>query len=99
MLPTASGGVVGTFGITIDTLYAPASNGVPKPGRVRKVGAAWVKANGNITAGGYVQASDTTSKLGYAKACGAATEQIGQAVNTVADGENCLVWIAQAKNA
>lgn len=99
VLPTASGGVVGTFGITVDTLPALPASGVPKVGRVRKAGSYPVIANGSITAGGYVQASDTTSKLGYAKACGAATEQIGQALNTVADGEICHVWIAQAKNA
>lgn len=99
VLPTASGGVVGTFGITVDKLYAITSTGVVKPGRVRKLGSYPVIANGSITAGGYVQASDTTAKLGYAKACGAATEQIGQAMNSVSDGEICHVWIAQAKNA
>lgn len=98
-LPTASGGVVGTFGITVDKLYALASNGAPRPGRVRKVGSYPVIANGSITAGGYVQASDTASKLGYAKACASATEQIGQAMNSVSDGEICHVWICQAKNA
>jgi hypothetical protein len=39
------------------------------------------------------------SKLGYAKACGAGTEQIGQAINSVSDGEICHVLICKAKNA
>lgn len=99
VLPTASGGVAGTFGITVDRLPAADSNGKVKAGRVRVLGAYPVIANGSITAGGYVQASDTTGKLGYAKACGSATEQIGQAMNTVSDGEICLVLICKAKNA
>jgi hypothetical protein len=99
VLPTASGGVAGTFGITVDKLYAITSTGVPKPGRVRVIGSYPVIANGSITAGGYVQASDTVSKLGYAKACGAGTEQIGQAINSVSDGEICHVLICKAKNA
>lgn len=99
-LPTNGGGVVGTFGITIDTLYAkPSTQAHGVAGRVRTLGVYPVLANGAITAGGYVQASDTAAKLGYAKACGAATEQIGQAMNTVADGENCFVLICKAKNA
>lgn len=100
VLPTAGGGVVGTWGITIDRLPAKPSGGVRGPaGRVRVYGVYPVLANGAITAGGYVQASDTALKLGYAKACAAATEQIGQAMNTVADGETCFVLIAKAKNA
>ena len=98
-LPTASGGVAGTFGITVDKLYAKDTNAKPRTGRVRVIGSYWVIANGSITAGGYVQASDTADKLGYAKACGSATEQIGQAMTSASDGEPCHIFIAKAKNA
>jgi hypothetical protein len=99
VLPTASGGVAGTFGITIETLYKKTSSGQVRPGRVRTLGGYWVPADGAITAGNYVQASDTTDKLGYAKAVGAATQQIGQAETTAADGEMVFVRICKAKNA
>lgn len=98
-LPTAGGGVAGTFGITVDKLYAPTAAGALRPGRVRLLGSYPVIADGAITAGEAVQASDTVAKLGYAKVCGAALEQVGQALNTVADGEMCWVWIAKARNA
>jgi len=58
-----------------------------------------VIADGAITVGDYVQASDTVGKLGYAKLCAAATEQVGQAMNTVADGQVCHVLICKARNA
>lgn len=92
VLPTASGGVAGTLGITVEILYAG------KVGRVRVAGMFPVIANGSITAGNYVQASDTTAKLGYVKALVADTEQIGQALDTVADGETCRVLICKAAN-
>jgi hypothetical protein len=99
VLPTASGGVAKTWGITTTTLYAKGDLDVPKTGSVRVAGAYTVISDGAITAGQYVQASDTTGKLGYAKVCASATEQIGQAMNTVGDGEPCLIWICKARNA
>lgn len=99
VLPTAGGGVAGTWGITTTVLYAKGSLDKPKTGLVRIAGSYTVIADGAITAGQYVQASDTLNKEGYAKVCAAATEQIGQAVYTVADGEMCEILICKARNA
>ena len=99
VLPTASGGVAGTFGVTVDELFPPRNDGSTRPGRVAVLGAIRVIADGAITAGQYVQASDTAGKLGYAKVCGAGIQQIGQAKTTAADGEYVLVLIDKARNA
>jgi hypothetical protein len=93
VLPTNSGGVVGTLGITVETIYAG------KVGRVRVAGAYPVVAHGSVTAGTYVQLSDTTAHLGQVKTCLSATEQIGQALNGASDGDPVLVLICKAKNA
>ena len=92
-LPSSGGGVVGTYGIT----QTPIAAG--KTGLVRVIGSQWVLANGTVTAGEYVQASDTAAKLGYVKTCTAATEQIGQAISTATDGVPVHVLICKAKNA
>ena len=59
-------------------------------------------ANGTITAGGYVQVSDTALKLGYAVARGAlgvTVEQLGQAISSAADGQPVLVFLSKAATA
>lgn len=99
VLPTASGGVAGTYGVTVDELFPPRDDGSTRPGRVAVLGAIRVPANGAITAGDYVQASDTVSKLGYAKVCAAGIQQIGQAKTTAADGEYVLILLGKARNA
>lgn len=99
VLPTASGGVAGTYGITIETLRAKNASGELRVGRVRIAGSYWVPANGSITAGDAIQASDTADKLGYAKTAGAGVEQVGKAITSAADGEMVLVEIARARNA
>jgi hypothetical protein len=99
VLPTASGGVAGTYGVTVDELFPPRDDGSTRPGRVAVLGAIRVPANGTITAGDYVQASDTANKLGWAKVCGAGIQQVGQAKTTAADGEYVLILLAKARNA
>jgi hypothetical protein len=100
VLPTASGGVAGTFGVTTEILYARSSSTAnPKVGRVAVEGVISVPADGAITAGNYVQASDTSGKLGYAKVAGAGVQQIGQALTTAADGEMVQILIDKARNA
>jgi hypothetical protein len=93
VLPTASGGVAGTLGVTVERIPA---GGI---GRVRVAGVIQCKANGTVTYGQIVQASDTTAKLGWVKTCGAGTRQIGLALATAADGEFLPVLIAHAVNA
>ncbi len=80
-LPTAGGGITGTAGVTRTTIY------VGKVGSIMRRGRAEVTADGAITAGGYVQVSDTIGKLGRVKAKGVGVEQLGQAIHTAADGE------------
>jgi hypothetical protein len=100
VLPTAAGGVAGTFGVTAEILYKrPSSSLGPRVGRVAVGGGINVPADGAITAGDYVQASDTAAKEGYVKVCGAGIQQIGQAETTVADGEMCFIRIDKARNA
>lgn len=100
VLPTASGGVAGTYGVTAEILYKRASSTAnTRPGIVAIEGAIGVPADGAITAGQYVQASDTAGKLGYAKLCGAGIQEVGQAENTVADGEMCFIRLCKARNA
>lgn len=100
VLPTASGGVAGTFGVTVDQLYKrPSSSLGPRVGRVAVAGLISVPADGAITAGNYVQISDTSGKEGYVKVAGAGIQQLGQAEKTVADGEMCPVRITKARNA
>jgi hypothetical protein len=100
VLPTAGGGVAGTFGVTVDLLYKrPSTSLGPRVGRVAVGGMINVPADGAITAGNYVQVSDTIGKLGYVKVAGAGIQQLGQAEKTVADGEMCPVRITKARNA
>lgn len=101
VLPSAGGGVAGTFGVTVDLLYKrPSATANVRPGRVAITGSGiGVLADGAITAGDYVQASDTAGKLGYAKVAGAGIQQIGQAETTAADGEVCFIRIDKARNA
>lgn len=100
VLPTAAGGVAGTFGVTVEILYKRSATTVsPRVGRVATEGGINVPANGAITAGDYVQASDTIGKLGWAKVCAAGIQQVGQAETTAADGEMCFIRIDKARNA
>jgi hypothetical protein len=100
VLPTAAGGVAGTFGVTAEILYKrPSSTLSPRVGRVVTDGGINVPANGTINAGDYVQASDTADKLGWAKVCGAGIQQVGQAETTAADGEMCFIRLDKARNA
>jgi hypothetical protein len=92
VVPTAAGGVAGTFGIAMETIPAG------KNGRVMYAGGYPMIADGAITAGNFVQISDTATKMGRVKLCGAATIQIGRAVGSAADGDPVLVIIDIAKN-
>lgn len=100
VLPTAGGGVAGTFGVTTEILYRkPSATIGPRVGRIAVGGGISVPADGGITAGQYVQASDTIGKEGYAKVCGAGIQQIGQAETTAADGEMVFIRIDKGRNA
>lgn len=100
VLPTAGGGVAGTFGITAEILYKrPSATLGPRVGRIVTEGGINVPADGPITAGQYVQASDTLGKEGYAKVAGAGIQQVGQAETTAADGEMCFIRVDKARNA
>lgn len=86
-LPTAAGGVVGTFGITRTAIKAGTT------GLMCAIGGEVVKANGVITVGDYVQASDTAAKLGWAVTKGAGIESGGRAMNSATNGEDVLVFV------
>ena len=92
VVPTAAGGVVGTLGIAIETIPAG------KNGRVRLYGAYPMICDGAITAGAFVQVSDTAGKMGRVKTKGAGVIQLGQALGTGADGDPILVLVDKAQN-
>ena len=93
VVPTSGGGVLRTAGIAMETIPAG------KNGRVMYAGGYPMIADGAITAGDFVQVSDTAGKMGRAKVCAAATQQLGKAWGTAADGDPVLVIIDTAKNA
>lgn len=93
VVPTAGGGVAKTIGVTVENIPAGGR------GRVATYGIAPATAHGAVDAGTAVQVSDTALHLGQVKTCGAATTQLGVAVNTAADGEPVRVRIFVAKNA
>lgn len=81
------------FGVTVTDIAAGAN------GLIRTGGAAWIKCEGSITAGTLVQASTTSSKVGWAKALTSAKAQIGMALSSSTDGELILVLLQPANNA
>lgn len=90
VIPSSGGGVVGTYGVAIESI------GPGKIGKVMVSGAVEMTADGAITAGNYVQVSDTATKMGRVKAKGATLEQLGQSLNTVTDGQPCWVLVVKA---
>lgn len=93
VLPTASGGVTGSVGVTVDKVSAGTS------GRVQVLGVAVCKAAGSVTAGDEVMISDTTAKLGWVKTKTAGGIGLGQALNSAADGFPVRVLLSHAVNA
>jgi hypothetical protein len=93
LLPTASGGVVGTIGVTLDAIPAG------KTGRVRVYGTAVCTSHGAVTRGTILQISDTTAHLGQVKTCGAGVAQLGVALNSADDANPVEVLLFLAKNA
>lgn len=91
-LPASAG--VPIVGVTLESIPA---GGI---GRVRCTGPIVVcKAEGSITAGTMVQASVTSSKVGWVKALTSAKAQVGMALDDAADGEDILVLFVPANNA
>ena len=90
-VPGAAG--VPVVGVTLEDVAAGAT------GRSRTSGIVAVKCEGTIAAGTLVQASVTSSKVGWAKALTSAKAQIGMAVSSSTDGELILVLLQPANNA
>ncbi len=94
IIPVAASGNV-VIGVTMETIKAGSE------GRVRALGpTAWMKADGAITAGAYVDASAAATKVGWAKAHAAGKATIGIALNSAdADGDFVLVMLVGGFNA
>lgn len=92
-VPATSGSIAEPCGIAVETIPAG------KIGRVRKLGAYPAVASGTVTYGDFVQIDSASGKEGRVKTCGAATAQLGQALNTATDGGLVLVWIQTSANA
>ncbi len=88
-LPAIAGSIDASLGVTVDTIKAGAV------GRVRLSGGVPMTADGAITAGDYITLSSAAGKLGFAKtaAKGSGVIVIGQALDTVADGDTVLAWL------
>ncbi len=88
-------------GVTMEIIKAAGTSGVPTAtsGRIRTQGLVWMTANGTITAGGVVDASTTSLKVGWAVAHVTAHPQLGVAWSTAADGEPVLVLLQPSNNA
>lgn len=93
VVPTASGAVSPVAGITIGVIPAGGA------GTVRQLGAAAVTADGSVTSGDSIQASNTASKMGRGKTCGAGIEQVGKAYGNASDGDQFVVILHIARNA
>lgn len=93
VLPTISGSVAGTVGVTVERIPAGRS------GRVRVAGISVMTADGTIAYGANVQIATDASKLGFAKTCAAATPQLGIAIDAATDGQLVRVLHALANNA
>lgn len=93
VLPTATGGVVGTIGVTVETLKAGRS------GPVRLSGISVCLANGTIAFGASVQVSDTALKLGWVKTQIAATVSLGWALAPAENGDLVPVFHQLSNNA
>lgn len=89
------------IGVTMEIIKAAGTSGSPTagPGRVRTQGIAPMTANGSITAGGVVDASTTSLKIGFAVAHVTGHPQLGVAMSTAVDAEPVLVLIQPANNA
>lgn len=92
-LVTAAGAVTPAAGITVERIPAGGN------GRLRKLGGYPVQCEGTVTLGDCLQIGNTVNKLGRVKTCGAATQQIGTAMNGGVDGDLVQVWIGIANNA
>ena len=93
VVPTASGGIVGTLGVTVTPIPAGGT------GRVRLAGVSTCIADGTVTFGTAVQISDTASHLGQVKTCGAGLVQLGIAVTGATDGLPVNILHSIARNA
>lgn len=86
-IPVAAGGVAGTMGITRTKIPSKTT------GSICMLGGEVVKADGAVTVGDYVQASDTVGKEGRCKVKGAGIESGGKALNSAVDGDDVLVFV------
>lgn len=90
VLPSGDGTQVGV-GITLESIAPGAAGRVRCPGPI-----AVTTADGVITAGGFVQATNDSNKVGFAKALAANAVASGVALNTCADGDPCVVMLTQS---
>jgi hypothetical protein len=93
VLPFTSSDQGKAFGVTVDAIKAG------RPGRLRKLGSVLMTARGTLNPGDVVMASVDVGFEGQAKACAAATAQIGVALTIAADGGTVAVWLNPARNA
>lgn len=88
VLPTTSGGVAKTLGITLEIIKAGAT------GRVRMLGGAVGTSNATLTPGDPVQISDTSGKEGQIIAAATTARSVGICLTDCVAGDPILVWVS-----
>lgn len=91
--PATAGSVALMYGIAVEILHAG------KTGRVQTLGTAIGIASGSIAVGDSLTVDSTLTKEGRVKTKTAGQQQIGKALDAVADGELVRVQMAMALDA
>lgn len=87
VIPTASGGVAKTAGVTLETIKA---GGL---GRVRVLGGAVAISNATITPGDLVQIEDAAANMGKVKVATSTNNILGKALSGTTAGGSVLVFV------
>lgn len=89
VLPTASGGVAKTLGITTEIIPAGGT------GKVRMLGGAVGLSFATLTPGDLVEISDTTAHMGEIIAATSTHRTVGTCLTDCIAGDPVLVWVNQ----
>jgi hypothetical protein len=87
VVPTASGGVAKTIGVTLETIKAGGQ------GRVRVLGGAVCVANAAISPGDLVQIEDAATFMGRVKVATSTNHILGKALSSAVQNGSVLVFV------
>lgn len=87
VVPTASGGVAKTAGVTIEAIPSLGT------GRVRMLGGAVAVANATMNPGDLIQIDDASSHMGEVKVATSTNEILGKCLSAAVAGDPVLIWV------